>query len=679
MLLALSFALPAQADVAFKARTLRLPGVTLHQVEATATAAPPRAAAGDEGAAQAVDEREDARGIAVHLQAAHVDVPAMGWRKLGLKLDGTLTRDIRQRWMFDGQLQLRGAPGGALGHAQLSVQVDEASNNLSVQLTQSSASANVYVPLDQITHAKIDLKNLPARWLQGLLSTVWSGKPTGGTLSAELALDQRDDGIQASGEFTLARVDFDTPTGTLASKDLGAIGRMSIDSTRSPTRMSLDSSLHGGQLLLGPIFANLPAHAVALSLEAEASGGVFSLNHLHVGDPGALQLDGALAFDKKGDLRSLDIQHMKADFPGAYDRYGKSWLASLGLSNLDVAGELSAQLDLRADGPHAFSFDTSGLSLSGNGPLAVQHLRGGLDWSARGSQKPTRLSWGRLSLYRLVFGPASASWQSRNGTLALQHPLTASLFGGTLHVPELEWQPAAAKGERLSTSMAVAGVDMGSLSKALGWPAFPGSLGGAISGLRWVGDRVELQGGLSMNVFGGFVDMTALSLEHPLGDAPVLTTDVSMRQLDLAAITSVFDFGNITGPLAGSIDGLRLVDWTPVAFDAQLLAGQGGKISQQAVNNLTSVGGGGVAAGLQGAVMRLFKTFGYNRIGLNCKLQGTVCRMSGLEPESDGGYTIVEGSGLPHLTVIGHQSRVDWPVLVGRLKAATEGAGPVVR
>jgi hypothetical protein len=158
----------------------------------------------------------------------------------------------------------------------------------------------------------------------------------------------------------------------------------------------------------------------------------------------------------------------------------------------------------------------------------------------------------------------------------------------------------------------------------------------------------------------------------------VLNGDIAMKQLDLAAITSVFDFGNITGRLDGSVDDLRLVDWSPVAFKASLLAGSGGRISQRAVNNLTTVGGGGIAAGLQGAVLKLFKTFGYKRIGMSCTLQGTVCQMGGLE-SGDDGYTIVEGSGLPRLQVIGHQTQVDWPTLVQRLRDATRGAAPQIR
>jgi len=74
----------------------------------------------------------------------------------------------------------------------------------------------------------------------------------------------------------------------------------------------------------------------------------------------------------------------------------------------------------------------------------------------------------------------------------------------------------------------------------------------------------------------------------------------------------------------------------------------------------------------------LFKTFGYKRIGLNCTLQASVCHMGGLDNDADG-YTIVEGSGLPRLQVIGHQTQVDWPTVVRRLKAAIEGNGPDVR
>lgn len=660
LLLGIGWTLPVRADVLLTAKSINLPGVRLQTVTAQLS--------------------EDAvGGLQLQLHAGHADVPAMGWRRLGLTLDGNLKRDDRLHWILDGNVRLAGAPGGALSDAHVNILLSESANTLLVDILQGKTHASAALPLDQPTHAQIHLNNLPAGWLQGLLGTVWSGRPTSGRLDAELALDLRDPGLQTSGQFMLNDVGFDTPTGTLAGQKLNGTGRFDLDTTSGPTRIDLDASLRGGELLLGPLYAKLPDHPVLLGLRADAQNGAFELSRLRVNDADALQLDGALAFDAKGELKTLRLDHLHASFPAAYQRYGQAWLTTLGLRDVRIAGQLSGNLDLRADGPHSFAFTTDGLNLADtDGRLAIDGLHGGLDWASQGERPATTLSWRSLQFYRVPNGAAQSQWQSRAGTLSLLQPLQVPVLKGQLRIGELDWRPAAAKGQRLSTSMVLTGVDMAAFSQAMGWPAFPGTLGGAIPSLRWVDDRFELQGGLSASLFGGFVDITRLSLQQPFGPNPVLNGDIALKQLDLAAITSVFDFGSISGRLDGSIDDLRLVNWNPVAFKASLLAGSGGRISQRAVNNLTAVGGGGIAAGLQGAVLKLFKTFGYKRIGLNCTLQGTLCQMSGLEATDDG-YTIVEGSGLPRLQVIGHQTKVDWPTLVRRLQEAINGTAPVIR
>ncbi|OOG56281.1 hypothetical protein [Rhodanobacter sp. C03] len=659
LLLGIGWALPARADVLLTARSVSVPGVRLQQVTVR------------------IDESATG-GLHLHLSAAQADVPAMGWQRLGLTLDGSLQRDERLHWIFDGGVRLAGAPGGALSDAHVNIQLSESANTLQVDILQGKAQASTALPLDQLSHAQISLKNLPAGWLQGLLGTVWSGRATAGRLDAELALDVRDAGLQSSGQFTLNDVGFDTPTGTLAGQGVDGNGRFSLDTTGGPAAIDLDASLHGGEWLLGPLYAKLPSHPVQLGLRANVENGVFELHRLRVSDADALQLDGALAFDAKGELKTLKLDHLHASFPAAYQRYGQAWLNALGLRDMSIAGQLSGSLDLRGDGLHSFAFDTDGLNLAdANGSVAIDGLRGGLDWTAQGERPATTLGWRSLQFYRITNGAALSQWQSRSGTLSLRQPLEVPVLKGQLRVAELDWRPAAAKGQRLETSLVLTGVDMAAFSHAMGWPAFPGTLGGAIPSLRWVDDRFELQGGLSASLFGGFIDITRLSLQQPFGANPVLSGDIALSQLDLGAITSVFDFGSITGRMDGAIDGLRLVNWSPVAFKASLLAGGGGRISQRAVNNLTTVGGGGIAGGLQGAVLKLFKTFGYKRIGLGCTLQGAICQMSGLEANGDG-YTIVEGSGLPHLQVIGHQAQVDWPTLVRRLRDAINGTAPEI-
>ena len=622
---------------------------------------------------------EDGAGaIAVQLRADRADVPSMGWRRLPLELAGSLRRNNRTSWILDGNLKLARAPGGALSNAQVQVQLSPATNTLLVEISQNKASVSGALPLDQPSHMQIHLGNLPVGWLQGLLGTFWSGHATAGRLDAGLALDVSEPGLRSSGQFSLSDVGFDTPAGTLAGQGVGGTGRFNLDSSEGPTKLDLDASLRGGELLLGPIYAKLPDHAVQLSLQAVAHAGALELNRLRINDADALQLDGALAFGADGALKMLRLDHLQASFPAAYTRYGEAWLDTLGLHGLKTAGDLQASLDLRGDVPRSFSFSTGGLDLAdADGRLAVDGLRGGLDWAAQGDRPATSLAWRSLRFYRIENGAAKSPWRSHDGVLSLQQPLEVPVLNGQLRIGQLDWSPGAAKGQRLAMSLMVTGVDMAAFSQAMGWLAFPGTLAGAVPSLRWVDDRLELDGGLTANVFDGFVDITRLSLQQPFGTSPVLNADISLKQLDLGAITSVFDFGSITGRLDGSIDDLRLVDWTPVAFKASLLSASGGRISQRAVNNLTSVGGGGIGAGLQGAVLKLFKTFGYKQIGLNCTLRGTVCKMSGLEP-SDGGYTIVEGRGLPHLQVIGHQSEVDWPTLVKRLQDAIHGAAPEI-
>jgi hypothetical protein len=147
-------------------------------------------------------------------------------------------------------------------------------------------------------------------------------------------------------------------------------------------------------------------------------------------------------------------------------------------------------------------------------------------------------------------------------------------------------------------------------------------------------------------------------------------------------MTAAFGFGTITGRMDGRIARLRMVDWAPVAFDARLQSDPAWKgrrrISQRAVEDISKVGGAGLVAGLQTQALKLFDDFGYARIGLACTLRDNVCAMDGVGSAGDG-YTIVEGSGLPRIQVVGFRRRVDWPTLVARLVAATEGQAPLIQ
>jgi hypothetical protein len=102
------------------------------------------------------------------------------------------------------------------------------------------------------------------------------------------------------------------------------------------------------------------------------------------------------------------------------------------------------------------------------------------------------------------------------------------------------------------------------------------------------------------------------------------------------------------------------------------------RISQKAVDNISSIGGGGVGGALSRSFLRIFEDFPYARLGIRCRLANGTCDMGGVEAAPTG-YYIVRGRLLPpRLDVIGYADRVNWNSLVAQLVAVTGRQGAVV-
>jgi len=227
-------------------------------------------------------------------------------------------------------------------------------------------------------------------------------------------------------------------------------------------------------------------------------------------------------------------------------------------------------------------------------------------------------------------------------------------------------------------------ISIARVTRALGWPEFSGTIAGRIPRLELADGLVTLGGNLEAQAFDGSITIRNLRMRDPLGEFPQVFADIDVDRLDLAQVTSTFEFGMITGRLSGRVAGLETFDWMPVAFDASFYSTPGDeskrRIDQRAVSNLSSIGGGSggsVTAALQGGFLRFFDSFRYDRLGLSCRLRNDICRMDGVEPARTG-YYIVKGTGLPRIDVIGSQRRVAWSRLVRQLAAIMQSPGPVV-
>jgi hypothetical protein len=187
---------------------------------------------------------------------------------------------------------------------------------------------------------------------------------------------------------------------------------------------------------------------------------------------------------------------------------------------------------------------------------------------------------------------------------------------------------------------------------------------------------LTVDGEIRFAVFDGLVSLKNLSVERPFGVLPSLAADIEASNLDLQQLTSTFSFGRIAGRLDGYVSDLRMLDWEPVAFDAWLgtPAAQKGSndISRQAVNRLTAIGGGSPTAALASPLIRMFSNFSYRRLGLGCALQSNVCHLRGLTDDGEG-VLLLEGAGVPKITIRAFNRNIDWPQMVSNLLAVAEG------
>jgi hypothetical protein len=319
--------------------------------------------------------------------------------------------------------------------------------------------------------------------------------------------------------------------------------------------------------------------------------------------------------------------------------------------------------------------------------FGFQQLEGDVRLASSGTATST-LAWQGGQLYGLQFSAAQLPLESSGGELRSREAIVLPMLGGRLRFDKLRLRPPApGQGLDVRFGLELEQLDVARLATALEWPAFTGQLTGSIPQAHYVNQTLTFDGGLSMQVFDGAVSVSSLAMERPFGVAPTLSADVEIDDLDMEAVTGVFGFGSISGRLDGRIGALRMVDWQAVAFDANLhtdraaarAKGTRQRISQRAVQDLSSVGDSTFVNSLQSRVIGLFDDFGYKRIGIACRLVDDVCDMEGLGSAGQG-FIIVEGSSLPRLTVVGFNRRVDWPTLVERLGAIGQGeVTPVIQ
>ena len=616
----------------------------------------------------------------LQMRVARLDMPLLSHRSRNLYWRCPLQRTANGGWTCSGPLKAAGAAPGRLSLAVLptSTRAEFAVGKKRLSYESSAASPDL---------SRIRLEAIPVAWLKAYLASLWQeGQWTQGTLGGQLDIVAPKAGpFQVLARLKLDAVGLETPDGRLAAA--GLKGLLDLDYTeRGPdTRVQATLTTRGGEFLAQGLYAQLPATPVQVRITAERRGDQpWRLPVVSWQDGKVLSATGRAELDASASVQSLVLDVALGDLGVARDRYLSGFLAPAGFADLVLSGQARAHLSLSAGELQAMALDLGQVTaVDPRQRFILAGLGGDLRWTAGTQAVSSRLAWSSGALYGIGLGPTAFEFTSAGGELRLARPSRIAVLQGSVTLDDLRWHPPEGeRGTRFQLGATLQALDLGSLSQRLGWPPFTGTLGGRIPAARYESGVLTLDGGLAMQVFGGGVSLKELVMERPFGVAPTLSADVVIEDIDMEPMTAAFGFGAITGRMDGRITDLRMVDWSPVAFDARLQSDTAWKgrrrISQRAVEDISRVGGAGLVAGLQTQVLKLFDDFGYSRIGLACRLRDNVCAMDGVSSAGDG-YTIVEGSGLPRIQVVGFRRRVDWPTLVARLVAATEGQAPVIQ
>lgn len=548
----------------------------------------------------------------------------------------------------------------------------------------------------------VDLGRLAG--LQPLAARLPAGTSAAGQASGSLqASGSGSDPARLQVRVAVSALSFANGAGTLAGEGLGFEADVRLARTPPAAGWSVGAQLtaSAGQAYLDPVFVDVAARPVELQFSGRLAGDASALavEQFRVRQQGVGLAEGTAELDLTGGtpLRSARLGLRDVDLAGAWSTYGSPFLVTTHFSDLEAAGRISGEVEVEGGLPKRVQLDLDGVIMdSVTGALGVQGLTGHLSWfdeRTRNELGPrvdsaifkSRLGWDAARLWGIELGPASIPFTATGDSFRLLDPVLLPVFDGGLAIETLRLRHPGTPQMYLRFDAQLRPVSIALITRALGWPEFAGTLSGRIPRLELEEGLVTLGGNIEAEVFDGKVTVRNLRMRDPLGRYPQLFADIDVEGLELEQLTRTFEFGAITGRLSGRVAALETFGWKPVAFDARFYTTPGDRsphrISQRAVSNLSSIGGGSggtVTAALQGGFLRFFDTFGYDRLGLSCRLANDICAMDGVA-RAGSGYYIVKGSGLPRIDVIGSQRRVAWTRLVRQLTAIAQSQGPVVQ
>ena len=493
-------------------------------------------------------------------------------------------------------------------------------------------------------------------------------------------------------QFRFADIAFDSSTGEYAADGVSGQLRLAGELTAARVQASMTAELQAGLVLALPLVIEVDDAPISLQsdFQFERASQQLVLTDFHFAHPDVVSVTGAAKLALR-DIPGLLTARVDVDIPDLgrlNERYVQPLVAGSAAEGVVLQGAVSASIDyvdarLTRLSTRIQHVSVSAVQTDDSKPpdYTLDDLEGEVRWARGGIPDTSVLTWSAGSLYGLPLGGARLEVIAHDDALNLVKTFELPLLDGALLIEQLDIEGLGDGEPTLRFDGLLKPISLKQLTGKLGWPEFGGKLSGVVPGLSYKDRTLSVDGVLLMRVFDGAVTIRNLKLPGLFGALPQLEADISLNGLNLEPLTDAFSFGRIRGGLEGTISNLRLANWRPVNFDAWFTTPADDdlrhRISQDAVNNLSSIGSG-ISGALSMSFLRFFEEFSYKRLGIGCRLRDGLCIMRGVRDVGEG-YYIVEGGGVPRIDVIGFNRLVDWQELVDRLARVTQGAGAEIQ
>jgi len=494
------------------------------------------------------------------------------------------------------------------------------------------------------------------------------------------------------GNFSLATelngLTVQTKDGRFAAEALTLDTRLEAQNNEGLWQWQSHSRFKGGALYIEPLYLEAGGQQIAFDAQGNWNGTsnraeIKSVSYKH-GAAMALSGSAMVHYDKSVKLEKADLSFRSDDLEKLSTLYLKSFFEQTSLQGVTLAGTINADFSIVQDSLIALTATVNKFAVKDPAErIKVENGVGTINWSSDETfNRPSTFAWQQLQLYALPIGPSRFSFLSRANSFKLLEKTHLPFLGGVIAINQLGWQTKKQQDPEVYFAGSVNNVSLEQWSKALNWTPLSGTISGNIPRVKYSNNTLSLGGELNIKVFDGDIKITKLASSGLFTDFPKFYSDMEINNLDLNQLTGKFKFGGITGKLSGFVRQLYMENWHPVTFFAWLGTPDDDdsrhRISQKAVKNIASIGGGGASDILSRSFLSIFETFGYDKIGLGCYLHNGVCQLMGVEARPQG-YAIITGGGLPRIEVIGYNPQIDWNVLMERLSRISTSDEAIIK